>query len=95
MFTITEKAQKKIKEMQEEMGSKAFLRYQVISRCCNELQYDLTFDSHKSEQDVVVDFDGFRAVVHPADVRYIKNTEIDYVDGGFTIRNPNPLVSAF
>ena len=94
MFTITERAQEKIKEMmQEDSGMETFLKYRVTSKCCNEMEYDLSLSSNKKEQDTVIEFDGFRALINPADIRLIKNTEIDFKDGGFMINNPNPLVS--
>ncbi|MCP3762880.1 iron-sulfur cluster assembly accessory protein [Domibacillus sp. A3M-37] len=94
MFTITEKAQEKIKEMmQEDTGIETFLTFRVTSRCCNEMEYDLSLSSHKKEQDTIIEFDEFRALINPADIYLIKNTEIDFKDDGFMINNPNPLVS--
>lgn len=94
MFTITEKAQEVIKEMiQEDTGMETFLKFCVTSKCCNEMEYDLSLSSHKKEQDSIIEFDDFRALINPADIRLIKNTEIDFKDGGFMINNRNPLVS--
>jgi iron-sulfur cluster assembly accessory protein len=93
MIAITEKAREKIIDMQKEMVQETYVRFGVKSECCNELQYALSLAAHKSEQDLSVDFEDFTVLIHPSDVRLVKNTEIDFVDNGFTINNPNPLVS--
>jgi iron-sulfur cluster assembly accessory protein len=97
MITITEKAQEKIKEMQKDIGEETFLRFRVKSECCNELNYALSLTIHKTEHDLIIEFNDFIVLIHPSDVPLLKNTEIDYkddgVDNGFIINNPNPLVS--
>ncbi|PZE21226.1 HesB/IscA family protein [Paenibacillus xerothermodurans] len=93
MITITEQAQQKIKEMQTDMPQAPFLRVGVTSACCNELRYALSLSSDKAESDVTVEFGDVIVLVNPADVRFVKNIEIDYQDDGFIIHNPNPLVS--
>ncbi|WP_199880684.1 HesB/IscA family protein [Bacillus massiliglaciei] len=95
MFKISDEAKQEILTMQQEMGSETYLKYKLSSECCNELRYDLKLVSVKGDQEEVADFDGVKIIYHPADLRYLNETEIHFRDGGFTINNPNPLVSPF
>ncbi|OMP65749.1 HesB/IscA family protein [Domibacillus epiphyticus] len=97
MFTITDKAQEKIREMITKAGGESFLRYGIKSECCSELKYELSISANKNDQDIAIDFDGFSVLINPADTHLIKNTDIDFKDDqfeyGFIIHNQNPLVS--
>ncbi|WP_419882681.1 HesB/IscA family protein [Peribacillus sp. B-H-3] len=95
MIVISSIAQDKIREMKEEMDEDIILKYGVKSACCNELNYALSL-SKKNKDDRIFEFPGFKVAVHPADIRYITDTKIEYSeegDGGFYISSRHPLVS--
>ncbi|WP_307474722.1 HesB/IscA family protein [Cytobacillus purgationiresistens] len=93
MFILTANAIHAIRSFDKGINDASILRYRVTSECCNQLQYDLsiTTEVHKKEEHIT--FDGVTVVYHPSDLRYLKGTEIDFVDDGFAIHSPHPLVS--
>ncbi|MFD0051804.1 HesB/IscA family protein [Actinomycetes bacterium NPDC127524] len=95
MIVISSIAQDKIREMKEEMDKDIILKYGVKSACCNELNYALSF-SKINKNDRIFEFPGFKVAVHPADIRYLAETKIEYSEegeGGFYISGRHPLVS--
>lgn len=93
MIKITDRAKKKIREIQENDEESRFLRFGVRSECCNEMHYSLTLARDKSDQEELLIINDIHVLIHTADTRYINQTEIDYQENGFWINNPNPLVS--
>ena len=96
MITLTESAQKRIQEMiaQDKGLEGKALRVFVEGGGCSGMQYGFTFDDLK-EGDAEVPCEGFRLVVDPQSVPYLKGTTIEFVDNGgldgsgFKIQNPN------
>ena len=93
MITITERASKVIKEMQENMEEEMYLRFSIKRPCCSQMHYSLGLAAMKSDREKAIDINGITLLIDPADSHYTDEAEIDYLDGGFIINNPNPLVS--
>ena len=93
MFTITDRAKEKIKEIQETGDDGIFLRFGVRSECCNEMHYSLSLVRDKSDQEEMLIINDIQVLIHSADTRFLNQTEVDYQENGFWINNPNPLVS--
>lgn len=93
LISITKKAQEIIKDMQENMEEETYLRFGVTSSCCNQMNYSLSLAHYKKEQEEELILHGIKILVHPSDARFTDQTEIDFLDDGFIINNPNPLVS--
>lgn len=94
-FTITDRALERIKNVAVGEGvsfDKDVLRIGVKSGGCSGLAYDLGWDSTVNEDDEVILFDGFRAVVDLKSFLYLAGTELDFTDGldgkGFHFNNP-------
>ena len=96
MITLTESAQKRVREMiaQEKSLEGKYLRVFVEGGGCSGLQYGFTFDD-QHEGDVEVPYEGFKVLVDPKSETYVQGSVVDYVVGdglhgsGFQIQNPN------
>src|SRR3990167_4054502 len=96
MITLTESAQKRVREMIAEDNSLQgkSLRVFVEGGGCSGSQYGFAFDDHK-EGDAAVPYEGFQLLVDPQSAGSLKGVTIDFVDGGglqgsgFQIQNPN------
>ncbi len=96
MVTLTETAQKKVREIivQEKSLEGKYLRIFVEGGGCSGLQYGFTFDEQR-EGDVEVPYEGFKVLVDPKSGTYLKDSIVDYVVGeglhgaGFQVQNPN------
>ena len=93
MIQVTERAQRKIREMigaPDKPGR--FLRVYVEGGGCSGMQYGLTFDDEIKDDDEHVDYEGFQVLVDPASRPMLEGLEVDYkdslMDGGFKIFNP-------
>lgn len=98
MITLTESAGQQVKEMmaeQEEAG--LYLRFGVKGGGCSGLSYGLGFDSEADETDTEVNVQGLKILIDKDSVGIVEGTTIDYkqnmMGGGFTIDNPNALVT--
>ncbi len=93
MISVTENAEKKIRQMIEKEGKPSMnLRVYVEGGGCSGMQYGLTFEENARDDDELVAYDGFKVLVDPMSRPFLDGTEIDYsdslMDGGFKIRNP-------
>ena len=91
--TVTEKAAKQIAALlHEQNASDKALRLFVHAGGCSGLEYGMTVDAPKPDDEVVA-ADGARVVVDPKSLKSLDGSVIDYVDGlqgtGFKIQNPN------
>ena len=92
--TITDGAALKVRNLLEQEGRDDLrLRVAVQPGGCSGLIYQLFFDERLSEDDLVVDFNGFEVVVDKMSSPYIDGATVDFEDTiqkqGFTIDNPN------
>ncbi|MDV3244120.1 MAG: iron-sulfur cluster assembly accessory protein [Nitrososphaerales archaeon] len=99
LVTITETAANKIKEYTA-MENEQYLglRLSVESSSCSCCtSYDLALGNSLSESDVVVEEKGVKIILSKKDTKYLKGSQIDYIEGlqrsGFKINNPNNLSS--
>ena len=94
MVNITGSAALKVRELMDREGA-AYqgLRLYVAGGGCAGLNYVMAFDWTPEEDDQVIEQAGIRSFVDSYSAPYVKDAEIDYVDGlmgsGFTIHNPN------
>jgi len=97
-FYVTDKAVEEIKKVaQENKIENPILRVRVVPGGCSGFQYAMGFDEKVEEEDHVFEFDGVKVVIDPFSMPYVNGAELDYVvdfmGGGFTIRNPNTMGS--
>ncbi len=98
MITLTENAASKLGGIMDQKGMKDShaLRVFVKGGGCGGMQYGMTFDTPR-EDDEVYEQHGMRVVVDPTSLFYIEGANIDYVDnlmgGGFHIDNPQAVSS--
>jgi iron-sulfur cluster assembly protein len=95
---LTESAADQIKDMMKHNGEEgAFLRISINGGGCSGLSYGMGFDHDKKEGDHENDQFGISILVDQESSPILKGTKIDYknslMGGGFTIDNPNALVT--
>lgn len=93
MFTLTESAAGKVKELLVEEGRDDIaLRIAVQPGGCSGLRYAMYLDDQVGEKDQTEEQHGVRLVVDKMSVPYLSQATIDFVDSleatGFTIDNP-------
>lgn len=98
IVTITEAAALQIKDMMkqnEEEGS--YLRVSINGGGCSGLSYGMGFDREKKAEDSENVQYGISVIVDNESAPILQGTKIDYkqslMGGGFTIDNPNAIVS--
>ena len=96
MLTLTDKAVEKVKEVvtsQSESESVTGIRVSVIGGGCSGFQYSMSLEQEAREGDEVISVDGFEVYVDQQSQRFLKGTEIDYIEtpqgAGFKFNNPN------
>jgi iron-sulfur cluster assembly protein len=99
ILNITEAASHQIKEMlKEEDSENVRLRFGVKGGGCSGLSYAMGFEDEINEElDIVEESNGIPLVINRQDAAIIEGTTIDFkqnmMGGGFTIDNPNAIVS--
>ncbi|MDA3129690.1 HesB/IscA family protein [Aliibacillus thermotolerans] len=98
MITVTEAAAAQVKEMMKQEGDDTLLfRVGVTGGGCSGLSYNLGFATEVEEDDTVEEQHGIKVVIDDESAPLLKGVTIDYkqnmMGGGFTIDNPNALVS--
>jgi iron-sulfur cluster assembly protein len=94
-FTVTEPAIKELKRIADENQiQNPILRIRVVPGGCSGFQYAMGFDDEVAENDIVIDYEnGLKVAIDEFSAPYIKGAVLDYVmdfmGGGFTIKNPN------
>lgn len=93
MFTLTETAAGKVKELLAEEGrTDIALRVAVQPGGCSGLRYAMYLDDQVGDADTTEEQFGVRLVVDKMSVPYISQATVDFVDTleqtGFTIDNP-------
>ncbi|MFB1051461.1 HesB/IscA family protein [Paraliobacillus sp. JSM ZJ581] len=96
---ITDNARAQIEEMMKEEDQETVrLRFGVKGGGCSGLSYSLGFDYDVNEElDAKKEINGIPVTIFKQDIPIIKGTTIDFkqnmMGGGFTIDNPNAIVS--
>jgi len=97
MITVTEKALKEIRRIQENDTSAAGanLRVQVVGGGCSGMSYKLGFDAVAPvATDKVFEWEGgVKLIIDAKSFLFLSGTELDFTDGlngqGFVFKNPN------
>jgi iron-sulfur cluster assembly protein len=94
IITVTPKAAEKVKEfMKQEGRDDLYLRVYVSGGGCAGLSYGMGFEEKADQDDAVIEENGVKLLVDSYSSRYLKGTEIDYIESlmgaGFKINNPN------
>jgi iron-sulfur cluster assembly protein len=98
IVTLTEAAALQIKEMMKQNGEEgAYFRFAINGGGCSGLSYGMSLDHEKTESDEYFEQHGVKVVIDKDSAPLVTGTTIDYkqslLGGGFTIDNPNALVS--
>jgi iron-sulfur cluster assembly accessory protein len=95
-IVVTPVAAAEVKRFMDAEGvapEKGGLRVSVQPGGCSGFKYGLLIEDQQSEDDIVVDGEGFRMFVDPFSAQYLAGVTIDYVSSmqgsGFTFKNPN------
>jgi len=93
-FFATEKAVQEVARIAKENNiAEPILRIRVVPGGCSGFQYAMGFDDTIEEGDIVFEFPGLKIAIDQFSMPYVNNAELDYVmdfmGGGFTIKNPN------
>jgi len=93
MITVTETAQKKIKQTLARRGRGIGIRIGVKTTGCSGLAYVLEYVDILNPTDECVDCDGYQIFVDPKSLVYLNGLTMDYVrhglNEGFEFNNPN------
>ena len=92
MVTITDMAERKIKEMMAEEQDTVGLRIYVRGGGCHGYQYGMAFESKMSDDDMVIEKGDVKVILDSQSAPLSGGAEVDYVDSvqgsGFAIKNP-------
>lgn len=96
MITVTEKAARKARSLAERDGMPdACLRVRVVAGGCSGFSYELGFEQAPTEEDEVIEVDGFRVLVDPRSAPIVKGSTLDFNDallgGGLKMINPQAV----
>ncbi|MFC5464333.1 HesB/IscA family protein [Lederbergia graminis] len=95
---LTEAAALQIKDMMKANGEEgAYFRFSINGGGCSGLSYGMSLDQEKADTDTYLEQHGIGIVIDKDSAPIVAGTVIDYkqslMGGGFTIDNPNALVS--
>ncbi|HEY1793689.1 MAG TPA: iron-sulfur cluster assembly accessory protein [Opitutaceae bacterium] len=92
MIQLTSRAANQVRSMQKEASSTGSLRLFVEDGGCSGMQYGMSFDNAKPE-DEAFQSEGVSIVIDPKSLSHLQGTTVDFDDGlqgrGFEIKNPN------
>lgn len=94
IVSLTERAAKKFISILNEEGKQGWgLRFGQKMGGCSGFEYLLDYSEKANDDDVIFENFGIEVHISKADLKLLKGSEIDYVDGlhssGFKISNPN------
>lgn len=101
-ITITDEAVKKTREFMLEVDEDVkkedlYLRIAVVGGGCSGMSYNMAFEESPDEEDDVIESKGIKILIDKYSIRYLDNSEIDYVNNimgsGYKINNPNITTS--
>lgn len=91
---ITESAVKRLSTLlKDEEDKNTKLRIYITGGGCSGFQYGFTFDSNKSDDDLIIEKESVSIVVDPMSMQYLIGSVLDFTEGlegsRFVIKNPN------
>ena len=91
---ITESAIKRLSTLlKDEEDKNTKLRIYITGGGCSGFQYGFTFDSNKSDDDLIIEIESVSIVVDPMSMQYLIGSVLDFTEGlegsRFVIKNPN------
>ena len=95
MITLTKAAVSKIREISKDQKEEgAGLRVYIAGGGCSGLQYGMSLDKERNEDDTVVTIDGLDVIVDSMSSPFVKGAVVDYIEdsmmgSGFKVDNPN------
>lgn len=93
MVTVTESADRKIKQTIKKRGKGLGLRVGVKTTGCSGLAYVLEFVDTAFTDDICINCSDYNLYIDPKSTAYINGTQIDFVreglNEGFKFNNPN------
>lgn len=97
-ITLTDNARHQIIEMMKDEEENVRLRFGIQGGGCSGLSYSLGFEYDINEElDSVDEVNGIPVVIFKQDIPILEGTTIDFkqnlMGGGFSIDNPNAIVS--
>jgi iron-sulfur cluster assembly accessory protein len=91
--TLSPAAARRIRAIGEDQGRAVMLRVAVEGGGCSGFQYQFELTDQATEEDVLVERDGAKALVDVISLTMLKGSEIDFVDelvgAQFRVKNPN------
>lgn len=98
IITLTEAAALQIKDMIKQNGEEgAYFRFSINGGGCSGLSYGMSLEQEKNDTDQYFEQHGIPVIIDEESAPILVDTVIDYkqslMGGGFTIDNPNALVS--
>ena len=96
MIKVSDQAKQKAVQLMTEDGfdpTQDFIRVGVKSGGCSGLEYVLTFDNKKEEDDQVFKDNDIQVIIEKKSILYLAGTVLEYSGGlngkGFVFNNPN------
>ncbi len=93
---VTDRAFRRLAEINAETGEAKALRIAVEGGGCSGFQYDIRLDD-PAEDDLVLEKDGQKVVIDPVSLPFLQNATIDFTEeligARFAIDNPNATAS--
>ena len=93
MIILTPQAGEKVRQLIQNEGSN-YLRIFAQGGGCSGLQYGMSLDKEKLENDIEFKSEEVRIIVDPISIRYLDGTEVGWDEAGvlggqFQMKNPN------
>ena len=96
VIEVTQKAATKARALAEREGRpNACLRVRVVAGGCSGFSYELGFEEAPSEDDNIIEVEGFRVLVDPVSAPIVQGSTLDFNDallgGGLKMINPQAV----
>jgi len=98
LVALTEAAAGRLNALTTEEANPAIgLRVYVYSGGCSGFRYGMALDDQPTADDTLIESRGVKVYVDAMTAKYVRGSEIDYVDtlmgAGFTVNNPNAVAA--
>ncbi len=97
LLQISDSAAKKISGLLKDEAEGARLRVAVDGGGCNGFKYSFSFDTGKTEEDMIISHDGVEVLVDNISAEMLSGSVLDYVESlgfsHFEIKNPQAASS--